>query len=108
MSGGESKEEKRTGDDKIWWRWSVKEMILRYWNDPPISVIYDPNDAYIERQMEDDEVVRRYLELDDEARRYIEEKKLYNSNNAEICGCSQHADGKTLNGQQPYEHIRWP
>ena len=56
--------------------------------------------------MEDDEVVRRYLELDDEARRYIEEKKLYNSNNAEICGCSQHADGKTLNGQQPYEHIR--
>ena len=55
--------------------------------------------------MEDNEVVRRYVEMDDEAR-YIEENKLFNLNNVEICGCSQHADGKIASGQQPYEHIR--
>ena len=44
--------------------------------------------------------------MDDETRRYIEENKLYIPNNAEICGCSQHADGKMASGQQPYEHIR--
>ena len=44
--------------------------------------------------------------MDDETRRYMEENKLYNSNNAEICGCSQHADEKIVSGQQPYEHIR--
>ena len=57
--------------------------------------------------MEDDEVVRRYVEMDDETRRNIEENKLHSLNNADICGCSQHADGKVSSAQQPYEHIRW-
>ena len=56
--------------------------------------------------MEDDEVVRRYVEMDDETRRNIEENKLHNLNNADICGCSQHTDGKISSAQQPYEHIR--
>ena len=83
----------------------VSIISKRYQYNNPISVIYDPDDGFIERQMEDNEVVRRYVEMDDETR-YIEENKLFNLNNVEICGCSQHTDGKIASGQKPYEHIR--
>ena len=68
-----------------------------------ILVIYDPDDGYIDRQMEEDEVLRRYVGMDENGRKYIEveEDKVYNPIN-DHCECSQHADQK----HQPYQHIR--
>ena len=68
-----------------------------------IIVIYDPDDGYIDRQMEEDEVLRRYVGIDENGRKYIEveEDKLYNPINDQ-CECSQHSDQK----HQPYQHIR--
>ena len=71
-----------------------------------LLVIYEPEEGYVDRHMEQDDVLRRYVDFNDEARRYIEveEDNLYKTKN-EICECSHPSDQKTSTGQ-PYEHIR--